>query len=81
MEALLAASGEGEGEGGAGEEAPAERVLPLLLLVVVVVFLEGVEGGRGEDGVAVEGLGEAPRSARPKAREAALPSDEAGEPG
>lgn len=33
----------GEGEAGAGEEAAAEEVL--------VVFLEGVVGGKGEEGV------------------------------
>ena len=46
--------------------------------VALVVLLEGVVGGRGEWGV--EGLGEAPRSARPKILDEVLPREAAGEP-
>ena len=63
----------GEGKG-AGEAAAAL----LLLVVVVVVFLEGVVGGRGEEGA---GEGEAPRSDRPKTLDEALLSEAAGELG
>ena len=45
---------------------------------MVVVLLEGAEGGRGEEGVVTAGLGEAPRSDRPKILEEALPSEAGG---
>ena len=57
---------------GVEEARAAEAALVRLVAVVVVVFLDGVEGA---------GEGEAPRSFRPNAFEAALPRDEAGEPG
>lgn len=44
---------------------------------VEVVFLEGVVGGKGEEGAA-EGLGEEPRSERPKILDDALPSEAGG---
>lgn len=54
-------------------------VVVVVVLAGLGVSLEGVEGGKGEG--AGEGLGEAPRSDRPKILEEALPIEAAGELG
>ena len=70
----------GEGEG-AGEEEAAAAAAAATGALVVVVFLEGVVGGRGEEGAGEEGAGEDLRSDRPKYREEALLREAAGELG
>lgn len=77
VEGLEAVRGEGDGI--------ADCVLGVAEVVVVVELLEGVVGGSADDeagaGEEGAGLGEAPRSERPNALEAALPSEAAGELG
>jgi len=49
-----------------------EEVVGVVVLVAAAVFLEEAVGGRGDEGA---GLGEGPRSDRPKILDEALPRD------